>query len=231
MNSKADEFLGIYNKFDRWIRDTFGLDQNISYTGAISKAQQANKSIRQYERFLKQMGLLRNAIIHDEEYPNEIIAEPKLGIVEKFGEICTAIYNPPTAYELCNGRKPEILPCDAFLTEALGKMYKNDYSQIIIKNNDNSYGLLTRESVSKWVEANIEQDIISIQETRLDDVTQHEGLDVASFVSRKASIFDVRDIFSCPERIIQAVIVTETGKKTEKPLGILTPSDMMKEAV
>ena len=229
MTNRGDEFLAVYNKFYDWLKSRYF--DTITYGDALYEAVKTDQLIRQHSTFLKKMGHLRNAIVHEDRLLQQVIAEPRPDIIEQFSKICDLIYNPPKAIDMCDGRRPEILSCNAFLREALFRMRENDYSQIIIENKDDSYGLLTRDTVAKWFEANIKQDIVSIKETRLSDIVRHQNPDAACFIGRSASFFDVREMFASPKNIVQAVIITHSGKETEKPLGILTPADMMKEGV
>ena len=112
------------------------------------------------------------------------------------------------------------------LVEILPVMRENDFSQIVIKRKDNSFGMLTREGVAMWVEANIMEDIVSLKEVSLKDIYQFEDESCWRYLPQSADIYEGAEIFSCTQNRIQALIITNNGKNTETPLGLVTLWDM-----
>lgn len=113
---------------------------------------------------------------------------------------------------------------DTFLPDVLRHMCKHDYSQVIVQD-DANYRLLSREGVSKWVEANINNEFAIISGTKVSEVLAYEEKLNCEYVDRSTDVFAFLDIFSNPKRRVQAAIVTEHGKSNEKPIGIATVWD------
>jgi CBS domain-containing protein len=169
------------------------------------------------------MGQLRNVIVHGENYDETIIAVPNGDVVTKFHRIAESIMKSPLLLEYCS-KNPPYVSEDISLPEVLRNMFKHDYSQVIVES-CGEYRLLSREGVSKWVEANIDNDLVSIAETRVEDVLPHEDITNCEYVNRSTDVFAFIDIIGSPKKRVQAVIITEHGKPDEKPLGIATVWD------
>ncbi|MBI9096710.1 MAG: hypothetical protein JEY71_17765 [Sphaerochaeta sp.] len=68
-------------------------------------------------------------------------------------------------------------------------------------------------------------DLISIKETIAEDILQHQDQKTCRFFNSNIDVFEFVDIITSAEKTVQAVIVTQNGKVTEKPLGIATMWD------
>ncbi|MBT5269360.1 MAG: hypothetical protein HOL70_07945 [Candidatus Marinimicrobia bacterium] len=77
-----------------------------------------------------------------------------------------------------------------------------------------------------WVEANIDEDVVSIKETLLEDVLPYEKEQCWVFVPRQINIYDGVAELSNPSHRIQALLITENGLSHQKPLGLFTIWEM-----
>jgi len=216
----ASEFIRIFTKLENWMSRNLGQSNHDTFQGMVEKLEQRNKQIRHYSYFLKSMGRLRNAIVHAENYDETIIADPNDEVVNKFKLIAESIINPPKLLGHCL-MKPSIISRNASLGEVLRIMQENDFSQVIIQDKD-EYRLLSREGVSKWLESNISGDSVVVNNVTVAEVLEYEELDRYAYVNRGIDILSFVELISSPEKRLQAVIVTETGRMNETPLGIAT---------
>ena len=223
----ADEFIQKYNELDDWLRRQTGENRDVSFSKVISVVAQKNRAVRSNEYFLKSIGSLRNAIIHDSKYGNRIIATPDQSVVKEFNDICSKIFAPKKAIDIST-RNIEIFSLDENLSRVLPKMRSNDYSQIVVEKEDGSFGMITREGISRWVETNMDEDVVSLKEVKLENIHHLENIKSWDFISTNHSIYDAAALFSHDTRRIQALIITENGRPKEKPLGILTFWDISK---
>jgi CBS domain-containing protein len=221
--SNASEFIQIFTKFENWMRENAKIGKYASFDGCIAKLEDSNRLIRSHLYFLQSMGRLRNAIVHAENYDETIIANPNDQVVAKFRKITELIMKAPMILEYCS-KNPPYVSKDVSLPKVLRLMFEHDYSQVIVEN-DGEYRLLSREGISKWVEANIDNDVVSIAETKVSDVLPHEDTTNCEYLSRVSDVFAFIDIIGSPKKRVQAVIITENGKSNEKPVGIATVWD------
>lgn len=221
--SNALEFIKNFTSLENWMTNKLNSKEYEPYSLLIYKLGIDNRQIKQYASFLRRMGDLRNAIVHSDKYPEFIIAEPNDRIVQEFKLISEQIMQPPALLAYC-AKNPRCILLDTPLPEILSLMSTNDYSQMLVKT-EKTYQLLSREAISKWLESNITSDRISIKETTAEDILQHEDQKNCRFVGRNIDVFEFVDIITSAEKTVQAVVVTQNGKDTEKPLGIATMWD------
>jgi len=225
MMTAADTLIQEYNCLDMWLRKAFRIERDKPFSYVLGVSSKNNRVIRNEQQFLQSIAELRNAIVHDKDYPAEIIAEPRLEVVQRFQSICQKLYTPP---QLMAGtfEKPDVfLPSDG-LSKVLPYMKVHDFSQIVVKWSER-FGLITREGVAMWLEANIVEDVISIKEANLEDIRGYESLDTCQYLGRDASYYDAGEHFAQCTGRMQAILVSHSGKPTETPLRIITPWDMM----
>ncbi len=221
--SNASEFIQIFTRFENWIREKAGIGKYVSFDGCIAKLENSNRQIRFHSYFLQSMGRLRNAIVHAENYDETIIAVPNDEVVARFRKTTESIMISPKLLEYCS-KNPLYVAKDISLPYVLHLMFENDYSQVIVQDGS-EYRLLSREGISKWVESNIDTDLVSIKETKVSDVLMYEEKTNCEYVSRSTDVFAFIDIIGSPKKRVQAVLVTEHGNPNEKPIGIATVRD------
>ena len=218
--SNASEFIKDFTALESWMTNKLNSKEHETFHTTVYKLGIENRQIRQYSSILRRMGDLRNAIVHSDRYPEFIIAEPNEETVNEFKQISELIMQPPALLTFC-GRNPSSVALNTPLPEILSLMSTKDYSQILVQK-ENTYHLLSREAISKWLESNITSDIISIKDTTAEDILKHGDPRACRFVGKNIDVFEFVDIITSAQKAIQAVVVTQNGKDTEKPLGIAT---------
>jgi len=223
--ANADTFLKIFNTLEDWLKTEYSKDRHIPFYQLLEIASSKNRAVSHHQNFLKHMGNLRNVILHDKDFPSKILADPRSDIVAEFSNISEKIMEPMTI--LSKAVKDfEIFTPKTELSEVLPLMRDNDFSQVMTILDDGSISLVTREGVAMWVEANIEDDLISIRDATLQDILPYE--DDASWIciARDTNIYEGIQSLSNPSHRIQALIITESGSPKQKPIGLFTIWDM-----
>jgi len=91
-------------------------------------------------------------------------------------------------------------------------------------------GLLTSETIARWLGAMLAEGIGLLEEAHVETVLQYtEDHDHYQLVARRRSVVDVIEMFEDYTRrgkSLDAVIITQTGSREEMPLGILTIFDV-----
>jgi predicted transcriptional regulator len=107
---------------------------------------------------------------------------------------------------------------------------KYNYSKFPIYKNKEFTGLLTAGSIVKWIAQNTVSSSVNLADTHIFDIMKYEKEHPIDFVAKSTNIFDVETIFEKSHKVkkkLEAVIITENGKKDETPLGIITPWDLI----
>ena len=221
----ADKFISIFNEVEHHLRTLLNERPGNPFYSLVEAASRISPVVKTYSSYLKAMANLRNAIIHHRDYPRVVIADPRDDTVSKFEKIKNEIINPQSLISIA-AKNLDVFSPETSLSAALKSMRTNDYSQIIVAEADGNHSLLTREGVAMWVEANIADDIVSINETSIKEVLPLEDSSRWAFVPRNATIYDGQEYFSNPKQRIQAIVISHNGKAVEKPLGIVTIWDI-----
>jgi predicted transcriptional regulator len=155
-----------------------------------------------------------------------VIAEPHDDIIEKMRLFVEQLENPKTVQDL-RSNPPRVFEEDEHLVDCITHMKKNDYSQVVV-HCDISYDLITREDIARWFEQQIEncELIITLEDKRIKDIFGINMKDEFRLLPKSATLLTLLDVFQQELREkIAAVLITEHGKNTEKPINIFTQWD------
>ena len=93
---------------------------------------------------------------------------------------------------------------------------------------------MTVGGIARWLEDRVEQsgDGVDTAGATVGDVLAYEGAETHLAMARRQTVDDARQAFvdalERGERLL-AVIVTEHGRLAERPIGIVTPWDLLEE--
>jgi len=226
MSANGQRFLRAFRQIEGHLRRLTGADSKLSFVEMLRRASRRNPVVRRYDSDLRALVDLRNAIVHDDR---EFLAEPTDKAVRLIEGIAKHLLQPPRVEAYFRG---EVLcvPPDAPIGEAVRLMYEHDYSQVPVVRDDEVVDLLTANTIARWLGASVPEEVFSVSETQIAEVLRYaEEAETWECVARDANLFDVLERFAHHEREgrrLTALLVTHSGKRTEKPLGIITPWDL-----
>ncbi|MGB4406515.1 MAG: hypothetical protein WBI82_06615 [Sphaerochaeta sp.] len=229
--SSASRLISAYNRLDTWLKNQLGLGDETSLSKLLDLMMSQNFLLSKNAKYLKDMGKLRNAIVHkydDKKKEERIIAEPLESEVECFEKIVESITAPQPLSEICT-KDLKLWSFGCPLTEALTEMGKHDFSQILVELENCEYGFITREGVSRWLEHCIQHGRVEIENAVISDILSFEEKDSCIFVSEQISFFEALDKFNSLSQRIQLLVTTESGTAKDKPTGIATSFDIARK--
>ena len=226
----GNHFIVLYNELCSFLRKKTGLLNDAPFSQLLMEASRNDPTIQRWKSFLQAMGDLRNAIVHYRRYPPEIIADPRPEIVERFEKTIEKIKSPAKVIPAFT-RKIEPFSEDTQLDAILAHMEENDYSQVVIKIG-NEYRLLSSEGIVRWLCSARKDGLADIESAIVREVWAFEEKKTHLFMACSSTIdeailaFDHAIARGIPR--LQAILITHSGKFTEKPLGIITAWDLIK---
>jgi predicted transcriptional regulator len=185
--------------------------------------------IRTYRNDLYQYAKLRNALVHEKVKEKFYIAEPHEEIVIHIEKIAHLFEQPNKALTIASSPVlyyKEETP----LKDIMKVVDKLSYSMFPIYDCTGTYKwLLTAEGIIRWLS---QQPIsgISLEHVPVQAIQPHEKLHEVVYVNREIDIYEVEELFEdyyLAHKKLEAVIITHNGQKSEKPLGIITSSDLV----
>ena len=222
-------FVSAYNVIDHSLRTQYNFKSNISFTDLIRRCASLNTVVRIHEDDLVDLARLRNAIVHNKS--DTLIAEPNLEVVELFEKIAKLVTTPPVAVDVIKSREVAVLHADMYLNELIVEAARMGFGSIPIYKNNNLIGVWRKyrfvevvgshviprgESVDKFIATTTGEDFI-----RTFPANNHYHL-----ASRHITIEEVLTLFNA-NRKLACIIITEDGTASCRPLGIITPGDLI----
>ena len=228
MNESPSEiFTNTYNDIVKKLREMTNSDQGTGFYKLLEKAKSRNSLvINMVGSELKEMADLRNTIAHDKSNKRPDLAIPTDYAIKRISEIEELLVNPPKVIPLF--RKVVFsLQYNDPISKASKSIYENNYSQIPIYNQKDFIGLLTSNSIARWVGAKEICDLAVSVSNVYDKYTEYK--DNYRFISKNTNLFNTLDIFNEFQnkgKRLEAILITDSGKEKESLLGIITIYDL-----
>ncbi len=124
-------------------------------------------------------------------------------------------------------RRIALFSPDEPLTDALALMREREYSQVVVQH-QGRLGLLTNEGIARWFEHHPET---CPAEATIGDALAYDTPESAEIMSGERTVGDAQRAFSqaleAGRPHLAAIILTNSGKPAESPIGIVTPWDLI----
>jgi len=225
----SQKFISLFKKLEKLAADKSNLSKKANFSDRLSELTKGNNVFRYYKADLQKLKDLRNAIIHGSVEDGRAIAEPHEDIVSKLEEIVEKIENPPKVVPQFN-YPVETVSTEDEISKALRLMYEGEFSQLPVMREDKCIDLLTANTFSRWLGANIEEEFAIIEGTTISEVLEYkEGVENFKFISRSTSLIEAYKMFENLKENrapLDALLITQNGKSHESLLGIITHYDI-----
>ena len=226
--SLIDRFESAYNEIDDLMRKLCKLSRNDTFSAALTNYESRFRMGTDSD-FLRSAAELRNVLIHRRTLPIFQMATPTKEVVERLEGIRDRMLNPP---KVSRYMKPvaTVSPDDT-LADVMRKVFDSDFSQFPVMNGREVTGLLTENGITRWLARKIvcEDSLVETADAKVSDlVMSEEKRKNFIFVPKKMAIAEVREKFR-REGMLEAALITETGRKGEKLLGMINRWDLIEE--
>ncbi len=228
---KVETFLALYNKLDEYLRRNAGQGRrDLSLGQRLDALVEKHPTFRRSAAKLKDYGDLRNSIIHHRDPNGGVIAVPTDEALREFDQLVQAILSPLKLLPRFQNVHIRAFHPREPLVAALQHMREYDYSQVVVQE-ESKISLLTVEGIARWLEEQAQEEMIIMQEATIADALKYEPAESVVIMRRDQTVYEAMEIF---QRAIEqrkpriyALLITEHGKATEHPLGIITPWDLL----
>lgn len=229
-NEKLSErFEVAFNRIHSWLQRTARNETTDKYSELLRINYPRHSIIRKYYHDLKMYGRLRNSLVHEKIALDFYIAEPHEEVVEKIEMIANQVSDPKNALDIAT-RPVFYFYEDTSLIDVLKIIQKRAYSQFPVYDENGFKWLLTSNCIAQWLAVNLLEGGRSINDSKIRDLEYLHSKRFVEFATKNTDIFTVEDIFEkyhLENRKLEAVIITEKGRPSEKPIGMITPWDLV----
>lgn len=227
--SRAIPFLAAFNDIETHLRITLDAKRSDSFWWMVDRAVDKHLLSRRQGEVLKDYGNLRNAISHGRYHDGEPIAEPHPVVVEDIEMLRGILMDPPVALSILQPTDVVSLTPSSAISEALRVIRKQGYAQIPVYEDNKFVQLLTTNTISRWVARDLADNNTLDARTIGDVLAMVDKVDEAVFLARDTTAQEAVDALISPDkngRLPYSAIVTETGNRNQRPLRIITSSDL-----
>ena len=228
---RSEEFISLYNQVADHLSKTIGDPCRQPFYRMIEEAADRDPVIATHKSRLKAFGDLRNAIVHYKGFPKEVIAEPSEAALSSFKRVAHYIFSPPKLIPIFKQELRIFNPADK-LADVLSHMKAKDFSQVVVKTDD-AISFVTTEGIAQWLTHQIEDDLISINDTTLSDILPYEIPDSFIVMDQNKTLDHARLAFEksleSKKARLYCIVITNDGKITGNLLGIVTPWDIIEQ--
>lgn len=225
---RTQQFLNRFNELEQFLRDETNSKREVPFGSLIGRASQTNAAVRRFDRDVREFADLRNAIVH--EHPRgHVIADIRQEALDEFTTMADQIMAPEQVYPLFR-REIQVYREDDPLSSAVKDLFDSGHSQVIVRV-DKMLTLLSSQGVARWLGSQVNGQAVDLADATIGDALTYEDEGGIAFLSRHAPVDEARELFlTFPTRHSQrlrAVVITENGRPSETPLGIITASGLV----
>lgn len=224
--NRIERFITAYNSIDRFFRKVLHLDNQVSFLNAVKEFGNNNPSWRHKETLLL-LSELRNILVHSRTKPYEYLSIPTQSVVQNIELIRDELENPKKVIPEFQREVIKVKPSDPLLS-VLELVRRYHFSQFPVYDRDQFYGLITENGIAFWLASHVEKiSLVDFEEQTVADVLVHEEERINfDFIGRNTPVYQASSLFS-QKQFLEAILITQNGKPTEKPIGIMTRWDIV----
>lgn len=227
--SNAERFIKAYNTLDHSLRTQYNFKRTIAFSDVVRRSVMLNSVIRKYEDDLIDYGRLRNAIVHSGD-ETEIIAEPNLKVVEKLERIAEIVSTPPKVLNTVATKDVLCVDGTATIEKVMGLIWKSGYSNIPVYEKNSLIGIANGQRLMDILGEVVYKNgnlCSYCKTTQIKDiVTKLKGEMYYEVVNEQLTIEQAMNLFYKNRKLL-VILITKNGSENEKPLGIVSVSDII----
>lgn len=184
-----------------------------------------NPAVKKYKNDLQIFADLRNVMVHKKLVPTSYIAQPTDTVVKHIEQIEEEIKSPEKVYPLFK-RGVVRFNFDDLFTEVLETINEKKFTHFPIYKNKELIGLLSEKGITVWLAHQLKDETIVLTNTLVEEIVlEDKNRNNYLFIKKTMSVEIAADLLK-NDRRLDALLITENGKVSEPPLGIITPSDL-----
>jgi CBS domain-containing protein len=228
METNSARFLRAFRSIEQHLRKAAGTGRDLGLPELITEAARRDTSIARHADDIHKFRKLRNVLIHGDIDGTEI-AWPSDPAVERIERVNSILSSPPRVLSVFRS-KVLTGKGDDPVGPSIRSMIEHTYSQIPVYDHKRFLGLLTMETVARFLAEHLDETIRALRLTPLREVLKcAECRDDYDFVPARTRLTEVLDRFEESDRRgkrIQAILITRKGDPHEKLIGIITVWDI-----
>ncbi|CAM3894009.1 CBS domain-containing protein [Mesobacillus thioparans] len=227
---QSGKFETAFNRIHKALKEMVKGTDSDAFVELLYSGYKNHSLVRKYKSELHQFAKLRNAIVHERVNADYYIAEPHIEVVERIEEIAKEFEKPQTALSIATSPVFYYYE-DAYLKDVLKVINKFDFTRFPVYDKDDKYvALLTSTEIIQWMAKHFSDSVVHFENVQIKELLTKGKNYFVTFVDEEASLYHIEELFEryhTRGKKLQAVIITETGDRHGKPIGVITPWDLL----
>ena len=222
-----EQFETDYNAIDHFLRGALGIESHVPFIRLVNQYSNLNRTWGD-SNLLRTVAKVRNTIIHGRTETYFHVAIPAPALARDLHRCRERLLNPARAIPTFQ-REVETVSIHDNLTKILEIVTQRDYSQFPVYEDKHFQGLLTENGITRWLGYHVTTNlsVVELDQVPVEQVLQNEEeCKNYCFVARDVRVDDVSGLFAS-QALLEAVLITATGKESEELLGIATRWDII----
>lgn len=225
--TNGQRFLDAFNSIERTLRSRSSAQNRPGFSELV----RTSKDLVQRQRdLLLDYAELRNVIVHSRTQLGVLIADPRLDVVQRIEGQVDLIERPPKVLDALHLSPPQVFQSSDSIIEFLNIVKPPLYfSQAPVAATDGRIDLVTTNSVARWIAESWESTHgVVLEESSIAQILAfNEPSDRVDIRSRDLKVAEAWRIFSGEVgEPPAAILITHSGKNTEKPIGLCVRADL-----
>jgi hypothetical protein len=230
VENAVQHFITAFNEIESHFRAALGADEHVEFGKLVREYVATRHLPLKHQDALLAFARLRNAISHEPYLNGRPIADPRPDVVEQIEQLRDLYSKPPTALSVLGHREVCSVAPSQPITAALEYVRLFDYSQLPVYNGDSYIGILTTNAIARWLAAQLAATGGLAEAETVGHVLKFaEQHECARHVPRSIAAADAIHRLSKSGREgkpLTALIITQSGRSTEKPLRVVVDDDL-----
>ena len=221
-NQNGERFLRSFASIERSMNEMAGSTEYNSFSRLLTICASRNTVVRANQERLREYAELRNAIVHQRDDEEELIAIPTDSAVADIERIARLIDRRRSALQYAT--KPvKTMNTDDTVTDAFHAMKDLGTTKIPVYRDQNFQGIVTMETIAGWAIEGGNEDVLCF------DILERSKIERVVFLKSRSYIEDVISIYESAMkngRRPPVIILTKNGSRNQRPEGIITAYDL-----
>lgn len=223
---RVEAFLVAYNTIDRELRERLDLPNGISFRSAVDRFASKHPWWSRQAEALHAFAELRNVVVHERFDRFSYISVPAANVVQEITRIQNSLIKPRLVENVAV-RDVFTVQMETPLSELLEKVAEHGINQLPVLKGDAFQGLITSKGVLHWLAQNAQEqgpvlDLTAVPVSRL--LKLQGNRQNCDFVPRRMPVDEASFLFARNPQL-EALLVTEHGKRDQGLIGIMTQRD------
>lgn len=227
MSKQTQTFLACFAKLEKLAAKEARKREENGFLANVSLAKERNPIVRRNANDIEMLAKLRNVLVHvrDSRFDPRYLAEPLPELVTLLENIIQQIEKPARVVQHFKAQIDEFAPDDT-MVEVLRFLAMKDFSQTFVRIGD-ALHILTAGTIQRWLGHNATDELIDCTVSVGTVLDHKEELCELIFADRRTTLAEALVTFDSEKNPrLAALVITETGRATETPMALLTPTDL-----